>query len=293
MDTSWAQNIETKKEQGTHSWHEWRGKGLGSSDAPVLLGKSPWKDLGQLYLEKTGQGEPFKGNWATERGTRLEPVARKMYNERYSAQMEPGTGESSKHAFMRASFDGIDYELQRLIEIKCPGAPDHQVALSGHIPEKYKAQCQWLMMVTGFDELDYVSFDGEKDLVVVKVKPDLDMQRDLTDKAIWFWTLVINKTPPPNTKQPIKEINDSDLLSLLEKQDALKKEIDSLTLSYEMIRDSIRMKAKQSIICGPFTIKWSDRIGAVDYAKVPELKGLDLSKYRKESTKVMTVQRLK
>ena len=48
-------------EQEGFEWHKWRMGGIGSSDAPVVMGVSPYKTIEQLYLEKTGQGEEPEG----------------------------------------------------------------------------------------------------------------------------------------------------------------------------------------------------------------------------------------
>lgn len=47
---------------------------IGSSDAAAILGLDPYRSAADVWLEKTGQVEPFVGNEATERGNLLEPV---------------------------------------------------------------------------------------------------------------------------------------------------------------------------------------------------------------------------
>jgi len=285
----WAGSTQTN-EQGSKSWLEWRSKGLGSSDAPVLMGVSPWKSLYQLWLEKTNQAESFRGNWATERGNRLEPIARDKYNAKYMTHMEPETFEHPTIKYLRASVDGVDHSVQRLIEIKCPGKVDHQTALEGRVPDKYYPQLQWLMMVSGVLELHYVSWDGETDLAVVEVKPDPNYQITLLKKAAEFWQFVETKTPPPTAEA---QIEDQELTGLLMQYDTLKTEIDALTLSFDMIKDSIRERVKVDTICSGFKIRWTERKGLVDYGKIPALQGVDLEPFRKAPTKAMTITKAK
>ena len=64
------------------AWLEYRDKGIGASDAPAILGISPWKSALQLYTEKIGLAAHDKAEtdyllW----GLRLEPVMRKAYEE--------------------------------------------------------------------------------------------------------------------------------------------------------------------------------------------------------------------
>ncbi len=39
--------------QNTPEWHAFRRKRIGASDAPVIMGISPWKTPYQLWIEKT------------------------------------------------------------------------------------------------------------------------------------------------------------------------------------------------------------------------------------------------
>ena len=34
------------------SWKEWRREGIGASDAPVIMGVSPYRKIGSLMREK-------------------------------------------------------------------------------------------------------------------------------------------------------------------------------------------------------------------------------------------------
>lgn len=55
-------------------WFELRSKIIGSSEAAAAVGLSDYKTPLQLYLEKTGEVEPFQGNEHTRRGRRYEPL---------------------------------------------------------------------------------------------------------------------------------------------------------------------------------------------------------------------------
>lgn len=281
-------------------WHKWRGMGLGSSDAPVLLGVNPWKSLHTLWLEKTDQlpeEKKFKGNWATERGNRLEPIVRDTYNKRFGTNMQPENMEYKLKPFMRVSFDGIDHDLRRVIEIKCPGAKDHQTAMAGEVPEKYMPQVQWQLMISGYDDLDYISWDGESDeLAIVRVKPDQDMIKKLYGRAVWFWNLVQTKTPPPSntTEQQLTEQEQDALSRHLKEYASVKRQIDNLMIQSELLKQYIKAIVKSDkTVCGEFTVSWVEKKGAIDYNKIEALKGIDLEKYRGDSTKYIMIKESK
>lgn len=188
MNIDWAGPVITGNEsdQGSDAWKMWRSKGLGSSDAATLIGMNPWKDLDELFLEKTGQKKPFEGNAISRRGNDLEPLARELYNGIYGTKMEPAIRIHKECDFIRASFDGIDHTVRRVLEIKCRMPKGHAEDLKGMVPHHYMPQCQWLLMVSGYQELDYFSF-SESSYITIQVASDLEMQAALIQSATEFW----------------------------------------------------------------------------------------------------------
>jgi putative phage-type endonuclease len=270
-------------------WLEWRRQGIGSSDAPVLMEVSPWKTLHQLWLEKTDQvKDEFTGNWATRRGQDLEPKARDLYNKKFNMNMEPDNIELITNPVFRASFDGIDYEKQRIIEIKCPGKVAHQEALEGRVPEYYIPQVQWLMLVSGYNQIDYVSWDGISDIVVVKVVANIAYQFQLKRKALEFWVNVVNRTPPDSGWF---ESDDQALLFMLRNYNQKSDQIKSLELEMESLKEKIKSSIKTKTKCGDFKVQWVEKKGNIDYSKIEELKSIDLDAFRKESTKYLVIKR--
>jgi len=273
--------------ESKENWHQWRGKGLGSSDMPVIMGVSPWKNIDQLYLEKTDQGGgKFEGNWATRRGQELEPIAREMYEKKMGSLYPATNMEHLQYPWARASFDGLNHIDRRVLEIKCPGKDSHQKAMIGEIPAVYYPQVQWLLFVSGYEELDYVSWDGKsEDFALVRVKPDPTYQQIMFDKALAFWTR-IQEGKPLVVTPPVERL---DLTALLNQRFELKAQIDSLTMAYEMVNNQIRELAPTDCVCGDYKIKWSEAKGLVDYSKIPVLNGLDLEIYRKPPSKRMLI----
>ena len=59
-----------------------RTKGIGGSDAPVILGISPYKTPYQLWQEKTGKIDiPDEDSPVIRRGRTMEPIIANMYAE--------------------------------------------------------------------------------------------------------------------------------------------------------------------------------------------------------------------
>lgn len=187
--------------QNTKDWQIWRGKGLGASDAPIIMGDSPWTTRFQLWGQKTGLIErPAPNSFqlqAMQRGHDLEPEARKRYEESVGLDFPPTSFEHDKYPFLRASLDGYNERGKMNLEIKCPGRIDHQTAaVNKQIPSKYFAQIQMQMLVSGAEACDYVSWDGKYSFVVIMVVEDREYQKKLLKELLAFWKLVETKTPP-------------------------------------------------------------------------------------------------
>src|SRR3990167_1526662 len=172
--------------QNTEEWRLWRTEGLGGSEAPIILGMSPYKTREKLLDEKVRRLTAFEVTSAMQRGHNLEPKARDKY-QRESLLIFPATTmEHEEYPYIKASLDGFNEENNVALEIKCPNRYDHLTAKAGFIPDKYKAQCQHLLMVSGANSLHYVSFDGEFNASVL-VRPDEDFQKVLLEEEIRFW----------------------------------------------------------------------------------------------------------
>ena len=65
-----ARLIMTVEEMQNHeAWLGMRNKGIGGSDAGVIMGDNQWKSKYQLWLEKTGQARPEGSSPVVSSGT--------------------------------------------------------------------------------------------------------------------------------------------------------------------------------------------------------------------------------
>ena len=272
--------------QGTNEWLTWRKNGIGSSEASTLMGVNPWQTIDQLWLDKLGESEEIKDNWAMKRGRMLEPMVRQKYIKETGTIVLPLTAEHNDFDFIRASFDGINLETCSLIEIKCPGHKDHSEAVKGEIPAKYYPQLQWQLLVSGYDHSHYVSY-REEDFRVVTVKKDTQYQRELIQKAQWFWELVKTKTPPSD---PLS----SNIEDLFKEYSSLKAQSFLIEQELEHIKNQIKENTKDDpISANGYKAQWIERKGLIDYTAIPELQSIDVEKYRKPTTKVFDLRAIK
>ena len=144
-------------DQGTDAWHAWRRKGIGASDAPTIMGENPWKKRDEL-LEEKRTGYIVPQTHVMRRGHKLEPEARKQYEEALRRKVTPQCLQSNAHTWLIASVDGISAGLDKVVEIKCGKNAYSYSRSKGKVPQYYYAQLQHILAVTNLDVIDYWSY---------------------------------------------------------------------------------------------------------------------------------------
>jgi putative phage-type endonuclease len=282
-------------EQQSETWHEWRGKGLGSSDAPIIMGTSPWKTAYQLWEEKTKKVKnTFKGNFATDRGNRLEPMIRACYEFEQNHEAPPILCSNPQYPFIRASLDGYCVAKNIILEIKAPGQVDHATALEGKVPEKYYPQLQHQLLAMPEAKLcHYYSSDGKESRALVEVTRDPEYQEKLLEALTKFWKCVAEDTPPELTDRDFKRISSRELEDLLIDYGHLTQNIAKLEETLSEIKAKIlnhtEVENRRVQIGDKWKIGITHRKGSIDYGKIPILKGMDLEPYRKSGSTFRTI----
>jgi len=76
--------------QNSTDWHDWRRGGLGSSDAPVVMGNSPWMTPRKLWSIKTHRiDEADPDNIATAAGVNSKRRRGRLTKRETAEIMEP------------------------------------------------------------------------------------------------------------------------------------------------------------------------------------------------------------
>lgn len=176
-------------EQRTPAWFALRCGNLTASDAKDMLATiktgeaAARRDLRvRLVCERlTGrpQSDGFTGNADTERGVRLEDVARARYEARTGLLVDTRAGYLA-HDTLRAgcSPDGILPDGS-LLELKAPRPARHLGYLrAGGIPAEHRAQLVHQLWVSGAPAVTFVSFNDDLpehlQLFVVRLERDDD-----------------------------------------------------------------------------------------------------------------------
>lgn len=274
-------------------WLEWRRMGLGSSDAPIVRGVSKWKKPHALFLEKIST-EPIKEetSFVMERGNQLEPIARQKFaakwnilhdcDEDFAAQ----TVTMEDLPFMRASLDGISKSGDIIIEIKFQGAQPHADTKEGRVPVHYYPQLQHGLLVSGAKVCMFISINADHEIAVAEVFRNEEYMSEHIRACADFWEKVQQKDW--NYAKPV------DFTTQFERYYELDEEIKHLTAQRDTIKEALALSSQgKDLDLGQYKLKWTTRIGNVDYSKIPEIKGLNLDMYRKESSTFPTLTKVK
>jgi putative phage-type endonuclease len=276
--------------QGTPEWQRWRLQGIGGSDAPVIMGDSRYRTPRVLWTIKTGKTGEQSDSAAAQRGRDLEGLARQVYEARLGIQMEPLCVTHDRLDWMRASLDGISFDAAVILEIKCPlSSRDHALARAGQIPPHYIAQLQHQLEVTGAEEAHYWSFDG-KEGVLVCARPEPEYIRRLVDAEEEFWQRVIENRWPGDEEGELDRGTDDEWRVAASDYRTAKARLAEASASEEAARKQLERlaTARRTYGCGVEVLR-SVRKGAVNYAAVPELRGVDLEPYRRSAVEVVRI----
>jgi putative phage-type endonuclease len=274
-----------KVDQGSKEWLSWRKTVITATDCSCILGNNPWTTAYKCWQRKLGHIEEQASNAAMERGKALEPEARAQFIERYGIDMIPVVVESSEFDFLGASLDGISESGDAILEIKCGGSKLHQMAVRGEIPQYYLDQIQHQLFVTKASVGFYYSYDG-KNGICIEVKPDPEFKVAFLPRAREFWKCVAFNEPPALQDADYKDM--SDIPSWNEYAEQYRKLTEQIK-SLEEVKDRYRKEllnlcSDQNCLGGGVKVMKSNMRGRVDYDAIPEIKGVDLDKYRKSPT---------
>lgn len=272
-------------EQGSPEWLSWRKTVITATDCPCIMGSNPWSTEYKCWQKKLGLVEEQKPNEAMERGSRLEPEARAQFIERYRIKMTPAVVESSELSFLGASLDGISDCRKYILEIKCGGSKLYDMASQGIVPPYYNDQIQHQLLVTRAERCFYYCYNG-KDGICIEILPDPNFLPTFIPKARAFWKCVAFEQSPV--------LQDSDYVDMSSEKKWEKYASEYLKVceqikNLEEVKENYRVellslcKDQNSKGHGIKVMKTVIR-GRVAYDEIPEMKIIDLDKYRKSST---------
>lgn len=276
--------------QNTPEWERWRREGIGSSDAPVIMGEGFFKTSRMLWSIKTGRSREYGSGPAARRGHALERAARSAYERKFDVQMEPLCLVHEKREWMRASLDGFSFDGSTVLEIKCPlSLRDINSARQGRVPAHYYGQLQHQLEVSGAAEAHYWSFDGREGRLI-RVRPDHEYLKRLVDAEGKFWRLVQKNHWPELDEQELDLSSDPSWRSVALQYRSVRKRLEAAGAEERKLRAILdRLATSRRTFGWGVEVLKSFRRGVVDYSQIPQLRSVNLEKFRKAPVQVMNI----
>lgn len=180
------------------AWHEARRKGIGGSDARIIMEGDP-AALIQLWQEKRGDGVPadLSDVVPVVLGTFTEPANRYFYTKRTGRSIS-SAGEMrtcASHPFARCTLDGLTTDSKgnpAVFQAKTVNA----FSKIEEVAQKYMAQVHHEMHVCGLRHAVLSVFIGTMTYEPVEIECDDFYLAQLIDREREFWRCVQTGEPP-------------------------------------------------------------------------------------------------
>lgn len=170
--------------QGTPEWHAHRANHFNASDAPAMMGCSPYKTRSQ-FIHELATGQVKEVDAATQRrfddGHRFEALARPLAEKIMGKELFPVVGVLGKYS---ASFDGMDMMEEEGLEHKSLNQALRDVMhadIKGfELPLQYRVQMEQQLMVSGAKRILFMASKWEGETLVEErhcwYMPDLELR---------------------------------------------------------------------------------------------------------------------
>ena len=191
-----ARRLASTTELTREQWLDIRQLGIGSSDAAVAIGLSPYKCPLSLWLETTARKAPedISQKEAVLWGVELEPVLAQVYTKRtgYKVRRVNAVLQHPEHTFMLAN---LDREVvghpdgPGILEIKTASyhsAPQWEEG----VPVAYQCQVLHQLAVTGHAWAEVAVLIGGQDFRIYRIERDEEKIGDLIRREAHFWQQV-------------------------------------------------------------------------------------------------------
>jgi putative phage-type endonuclease len=229
-----------------------------------------------------------------QHGTKLEPEARAAYEEHTGNLMQPLVLSEGAYS---ASLDGINLKGDLIVEIKCPfrgkTSPLWKEASEGRVPGHYNAQVQHQLMVAGASTAHFwVYAEGEG--MLITIRRDAEIMSLIREGWENFQQYLDTDSPPPLTEADSAQRTDAAWAEAAKACLEAKVQADAADTTLEQARKVLvgLLRHPRESGEGVNVVKlWKQ--GNVDYKKVPELKDVNLDRYRgqgREEVRVTVVK---
>ncbi|ROH87968.1 endonuclease [Pseudomethylobacillus aquaticus] len=201
--------------QGSPEWHAHRAQHFNASDAPAMMGVSPYKTRSELLHQYATGIAPEVDEYTQRRfddGHRSEALARPLAEQIIGEDVYPVTGTTGKYS---ASFDGLTIDERIGFEHKKLSARLHDLVwlnnAADFLPDDYLIQMEQQCMVSGAERILFMAsdWDGYDRLLAYKTcwyVPDLDRRQRIVDGWEQFAKDLSAYAPEETAVKPVAQV---------------------------------------------------------------------------------------
>jgi len=270
--------------QGSLEWLEFRKTRIGASEAPIILGISPYMTPLQLWKEKTGREEGQRDSIAMEFGRRKEDQIRQYWEQKKGEFYPPTTVFCEEYDFAMASLDGLSSNENLILECKCVNEEAWNISSKNKVVDHHYAQAQHQLMVTGCKCVQFVYFHRSQ-YRSIEVFPDPEYIKDMLQKEVEFFELMISDEEPPMSEKDFVDMSEDAEWTALEIQAKyLYQKLKECERQWKEMQDKFKTISGERNTKGDvIRVTVVTRKGIICTKNIQK-DGIDLEKYRKEPT---------
>jgi putative phage-type endonuclease len=190
------------KDMSYEEWLQTRMRGIGGSDAAVVLRLSKYKTPFELWLEKTGQVTPESStSEAAYFGTLLEELVAKEFEKRSGKKVRKRNAmfQHPKYDFILANIDRFVVGEKAILECKTASAFQAKEWEGDEIPESYIVQIQHYLGVLGpeYKKGYFAVLIGGQKFIWKEIERDNELIEMIFAAEIDFWNNHVLTEKPP------------------------------------------------------------------------------------------------
>ncbi|MDB4351944.1 YqaJ viral recombinase family protein [Porticoccaceae bacterium] len=277
-------------EQGSLEWFEYRFAHRNASEAPVIMGESPYQTRFQLFEEKRDK-VISKGNAATQHGNNMEAAARAKAEEVLEVTLTPAIFEKGEYSasldgYGELSFAGREPDTYK-VEIKCPYSGEKgdtwkcMQSETNRIPEQYIWQLYHQCYVAPTTHTIFFVYIDDDTWDMCHFHPFTEKVEEL----LVAWDEFCANDPEPDWEP----VTDGDVKAAIATHRMLKGQEKAIKANLATVEKLLKESVLVNSESDKTQLQWIERKGNVDYSKVPELEDVNLDDFRKESTRYMKI----
>lgn len=181
-------------------WLQERTKGIGGSDAGIILGLNKYRTSFELWLEKTGQVDPIEiDNEAIYWGNQMEDVVAKEFEKRTDKRVRRTNFMYShpEYPFIKANLDRLIVAESAILECKTASAFLAKEWESEEVPATYLVQVQHYLGVTGKEKGYIAVLLGGNKFIWKEIERDDELINMIFEAEKNFWNNHVLAGIPP------------------------------------------------------------------------------------------------